>query len=265
MRHPVILFAMLSWIGLTACASPPSPSPHTAINEAEAAIRSAELMGAQTVAPENIERARQLCRSAARQLDRKPRGRLYYYVQNSSEIKKKALRQAQLAKEQALIAIRKKTIQVNHQSRENARLQEQIARLKSAAHQTAGSSPASPTAEQIYQKAFYLFHNREYQAAAEVFDRFLQTGERPDLRDNAHYWTGECHWALQAYKVAIDQFEAALAGGPDPVKAADSLLKLGLCREKLGNTEGARKDLQELIRRYPQSQAAGRARRHLNH
>ena len=59
------------------------------------------------------------------------------------------------------------------------------------------------------------------------------------------------------------EFERLVAMHPNSQKLTHALLKIGYAHDELGNTADAERVLGELIERYPQSAAAGLARKRL--
>ncbi len=134
----------------------------------------------------------------------------------------------------------------------------------------AASSKARPSASvssdeyvQNYQAALDLFHERRYQQAITEFEQLLAVDSSHPYADNAQYWIGECYYAMGKYNEAIMAFEKVLSF-PKSNKNDYALFKLGQCYVKLGNMESARREFQQLIDTYPESELAPRARRYLS-
>ena len=78
---------------------------------------------------------------------------------------------------------------------------------------------------------------------------------------NALYWRAETHYALRAYDQAQAEFEAVVNRYPHGSKAADALLKAGLCRLRSGNRREAESVFERVQREYPETVAARMAAR----
>lgn len=123
--------------------------------------------------------------------------------------------------------------------------------------------PEAPTLQQDYENAWKRLRERDFRGAIEQFKKFVE--EHPDspLTDNAQYWIGESHYALQEFDDAILEFDVVRKKYPDGDKAPAAWLKIGYAFAELGNRVDARLILQEVINRYPDSEEAGKAREKL--
>ena len=74
------------------------------------------------------------------------------------------------------------------------------------------------------------------------------------------FWIGSSQFALKDYKGAISSHETLVAKYPDNSRVPDALLNIGYAQAESGDRNAARKSLQSLIQRYPQSPAAQLAR-----
>jgi len=114
-----------------------------------------------------------------------------------------------------------------------------------------------------YQAALGLFHERRYQEAATEFEQLLAVNSSHSYADNAQYWIGECYYAMGKYNEAIMAFEK-VQSFPKSNKNDYALFKLGQCYSKLGDLESAKREFQQLIDTYPESELAPRARKYLS-
>jgi tol-pal system protein YbgF len=77
---------------------------------------------------------------------------------------------------------------------------------------------------------------------------------------NAQYWIGEAYYLQRDYRQAIVEFQRVPEVGPTTSKAADALLKIGLSYRNLRDPSQAQQVWSRLVREYPASEAASRAR-----
>jgi len=125
--------------------------------------------------------------------------------------------------------------------------------------------PTSPVreltrdAQAAYQRAFHLLRAKNYGGAAKGFSGFLRTFPESPLAANSQYWLGECYYGERRFQEAIDEFERVFALYPSSNKVPASLLKIGYSHIEQRHPSMARSVFQQLVRTYPQSQAAIKA------
>jgi tol-pal system protein YbgF len=118
--------------------------------------------------------------------------------------------------------------------------------------------------QDAYLKAFGLFSANNFPAATEAFAAFIKAYPTSDYAVNARYWLGECFYSEGKYRQAIDAFSQLLTDAPAAKKVPDTMLKLGLSWLNLSEAGKGKSLLQTLIDKYPDSEAAGKARERLN-
>jgi tol-pal system protein YbgF len=107
-----------------------------------------------------------------------------------------------------------------------------------------------------YLSAIDLVRRRDFPAALAALSRFIATHPDDERVARAEFWRGEVLFAQKSYGLALSAFESSLKQEPKGEKAADSLLKIGLCHKRLGSPERARAAIQQLKAQFPQSNAA---------
>jgi tol-pal system protein YbgF len=114
-----------------------------------------------------------------------------------------------------------------------------------------------------YMQAFGLFSANNYQEAAKAFELFIETYPESEHASNARYWLGECYFAEGLFKKAIQSFEKVTDMKYPGNKAPEALLKTGFAWYGLDDPEKGGATLRALIDKYPESEAAGKAREKL--
>jgi tol-pal system protein YbgF len=122
----------------------------------------------------------------------------------------------------------------------------------------AGTSALDPEAKRAYDAAMSMVSAKQYDRALDAFAAFLVKWPDHPYSDHAMYWRGECYFARADYSHAAEQFEGVVARFPAGAKAPDALLKLGITRQRAGDTAGAKDAFARLAREYPQADAARR-------
>lgn len=122
---------------------------------------------------------------------------------------------------------------------------------------------AEPAEVRGYGAALEIFRKGDFAAAQTAFGDFLRRYPASGYGAAARFWLGNAQYATREYREAISQFRALLAAVPDHPRAAEAMLSIGNCQIELKDTAAARKTLQDLIKAFPQSEAAGAARERL--
>lgn len=108
-----------------------------------------------------------------------------------------------------------------------------------------GVTPAS-----LYEHAFALLKDADYDAAEVEFQRFLDNYPDHSLSANAFYWLGETHYVRGNFQRAAQLFAEGYQRYKDGPKTPDSLLKLGMSLAQMGNQEDACVALGQLMTEY---------------
>ncbi len=115
---------------------------------------------------------------------------------------------------------------------------------------------AEPAEKRDFDVAMAIFRKSDFAAAqtnlVEFTKRYPQSGYGP----SALFWLGNAQYATRDYKEAVVNFRALVASAPDHLRAPEAVLSIANCQVELKDTKGARKTLEDLIKAYPQSEAA---------
>lgn len=129
--------------------------------------------------------------------------------------------------------------------------------LTTDAETTMETKPVDPQkAEAVYQRAFKLLKESQYDQAQKAFKDFLKDYPDTAFSDNAQYWLGETNYVMQKYDIAINEYQTLLNTFPDSKKVSHALLKIGYSYAELGNASDAEKTLTEVMKQYPGTTAA---------
>lgn len=115
-------------------------------------------------------------------------------------------------------------------------------------------------AKQIYETAYGYLLQQDYGAAEAAFEDFLKRFPGDPLAGNAQYWLGESHYVRGQYRQAASAFLKGSQTYAKSAKAPDSLLKLGMSLDRLGQKDAACSSFGELSSKYPSASAQLRDR-----
>jgi tol-pal system protein YbgF len=121
----------------------------------------------------------------------------------------------------------------------------------------AGGMAAGGAGEQAsYDAAFNALKGSDFPKAISGFRNFVATYPTSPLASNAQYWLGEAYYVTKEYQNAIAAFQKVTTDYPDSRKAPDALVKIGFTQSALGRNGDARVTLEDVVRRYPGTEAA---------
>jgi tol-pal system protein YbgF len=123
---------------------------------------------------------------------------------------------------------------------------------------------AEPTEKRDYEMALAIFRKGDFSASQTAFLDFLKRYPQSGYGPSALFWLANAQYATRDYKEAMINFRALIAKVPDHLRAPEAVLSIANCQVELKDTRGARKTLDDLIKAYPQSEAAGAAKERLS-
>jgi len=110
--------------------------------------------------------------------------------------------------------------------------------------------------DEIYRQAKQAFDQGDSEAARSKFEELIKRYPKSEQADNAQFWIGEIYYREKWYEKAILEYQKVIENYPKGNKVPASLLKQGFAFLNLGDKTNSRIILQELIRKYPQTNEA---------
>lgn len=114
-----------------------------------------------------------------------------------------------------------------------------------------GGPGESGDPKQAYETAYGYLLQRDYGAAEAAFDDFLRRNPGDPLAGNAQYWLGETYYVRGQYRAAANAFLKGYQTYGRSSKAPESLLKLAMSLQRLGQKDAACSSYSELGAKYP--------------
>jgi tol-pal system protein YbgF len=116
-----------------------------------------------------------------------------------------------------------------------------------------GGAPAEAdlAPKQLYETAYGYLLQRDYGAAEAAFEDFLQRFPSDPLAGNAQYWLGESLFVRGQYRSAAGAFLKGYQTYGRNAKAPESLLRLAMSLQRLGQKDAACSSFNELASKYP--------------
>lgn len=122
---------------------------------------------------------------------------------------------------------------------------------------------AEPGEKQEFEAALATLRKGDFAAAQTSFLGFLKRYPQTGYRTSSLFWLGNAQYALRNYRDAVTNFRSLVTAEPDHMRAPEAMLSLANCQVELKDTKSARKTLEDLIKTYPQAEAASVAKERL--
>ena len=123
---------------------------------------------------------------------------------------------------------------------------------------------ADPAEKRDFEAALAVFRSGKFPDASAAFAAFVRQYPRSGYVPSARFWLGNAQYATREYKEAIGNFKQMLTEAPTHARAPEAALSIANCQIELKDTRTARKTLEDLLRVYPQSEAAVAAKERLS-
>ena len=114
-----------------------------------------------------------------------------------------------------------------------------------------------------YETALGLLRSNKLKEAINGFDAFQKDYPNSALAANAQFWTANAWSALGNCKKSVELLNQGVSRWPQSPKAPDMYLSLSSCQKELGQNAEAKKSLETLVSKYPDSPVAETARQRL--
>jgi tol-pal system protein YbgF len=115
---------------------------------------------------------------------------------------------------------------------------------------------AAPEEKRSYDEALAVMRTGDFDKALAAFAAFQRRYPGSGYAEAARFWTANALYGKRDYKDAVAAFRAFVNAAPKHPRAPEALLALANSQAEMKDRPGARKTLDELIKTYPQSEAA---------
>lgn len=129
----------------------------------------------------------------------------------------------------------------------------------SAPQESASAAPeANP--QKDFDAAMAVFRGGNFAGAQKSFAGFLKAHPKAPQYPAALFWLGNAQYATKNYKEAVNNFRSSLSMEPTGPRSAEAMLAIANCQIELKDSAAARKTLDDLVKRFPKSEAAQAAK-----
>jgi tol-pal system protein YbgF len=115
---------------------------------------------------------------------------------------------------------------------------------------------AVPEEARAHDEAMALLRSGDFDKAAAALAGFLRKYPGSGYGPSVRFWQGNALYGKREYKEAIGVFRSFVTTSPQHPRAPEALLALANSQAEMKDTRAARRTLDELLKSYPQSEAA---------
>jgi len=122
---------------------------------------------------------------------------------------------------------------------------------------------ADPDEKRAFDDAMAVLRKGDFAAAASAMVSFQRRYPKSGYNEAVLFWLGNAYYGNRNFKEAISAFRAVVQAAPNGARAPEALLSIANCQVELKDAKGARRTIDELVKAYPQSEAAQAGRERL--
>lgn len=115
---------------------------------------------------------------------------------------------------------------------------------------------AEPNETQEYETYLAALRKGDFKLAKQGFNDFLRHYPKSGYQSLSLFWLASAQYAAREYRDAISNFKLAIEANPASAKSPEAMLLIASSYAELKDIRSARKFLEDLIKTYPQSEAA---------
>ena len=113
-----------------------------------------------------------------------------------------------------------------------------------------------PVEKKAYDDAVATIRNGDFDKSVALLSNFQRKFPGSPYADSARFWLGNALYGKRDYKEAVTAFRGFVTAAPEHPRAPEALLAMANSQAEMKDPRGARKTIEELMKAYPQSEAA---------
>ena len=121
----------------------------------------------------------------------------------------------------------------------------------------------APNEKRDFDAAMELLRKSEFGPASAAFNGFLQRYPASGYRASVLYWLGNTQYANRAYKESVDSHRRLVSEFPTHLRTPEAMLAMANSQIELKDPKASRRTLEDLVKAYPNSEAAAAGRERL--
>lgn len=119
---------------------------------------------------------------------------------------------------------------------------------------------AAPAEQKDYSAALDLVRRSDFPKAEMAFSSFLRVYPNSGYTPSVLYWLGNAQYANRSYREAVGTHRRLVNTYPEHPRAAEAMLATANSLLELKEKTTAKRTLEDLVKRYPSSEAAAAAK-----
>lgn len=120
-----------------------------------------------------------------------------------------------------------------------------------------------PDEKRAFDDAMAAIRGGEFDKSVSMFTSLQRRWPGSAYIDASRFWLGNALYGKRDYKEAVTVFRSFVAAAPDHPRAPEALLALANSQAEMKDPKGARKTIEDLIKAYPNSEAAAAGKERL--
>jgi tol-pal system protein YbgF len=122
------------------------------------------------------------------------------------------------------------------------------------------ATPSSAPPQTLYDRGLESLRGGDYGQTVLILEELVQRHPSHALAPPAQFWIGEAYFRSRDYRHAATEYQKAVSLAQRGEKTPEALYKMGLAYRALKRPDRAREAWTQLLREFPQSPSAERAR-----
>ncbi|MDP2006450.1 MAG: tol-pal system protein YbgF [Rubrivivax sp.] len=110
--------------------------------------------------------------------------------------------------------------------------------------------------KRAYDEAIAAIRGGDFDKSVALLTGFQRRHTDSAYTDSVRFWLGNALYGKRDYKDAITAFRSFVAGAAEHPRAPEAMLALANSQAEMKDARGARKTIEDLMKTYPQSEAA---------
>lgn len=107
-----------------------------------------------------------------------------------------------------------------------------------------------------YDDAIATIRTGDFEQSTAALNAFLKRYPDSGYRQSVNFWLGNALYGKRDYKEAVNAFRSFVASAPQHPRAPEALLALANSQAEMKDPRSAKRTLEDLVKKYPDTEAA---------